>query len=152
MSMHMKTILFSLFFTLISAGQLFAAKVDTVEVHSDAMNEKIKVVVISPEGSAGGELPSLYLLHGYSGNYANWVDTVEHSKNLVDQYKYVVICPDGGYGSWYWDAPGYSEVQYETFISKEFVTYVEANYPGRREALGRGIKGLSRGGHGALYL
>ena len=148
----MKTILFSLFFTLISAGQLFAAKVDTVEVHSDAMNKKIKVVVISPEGSAGGELPSLYLLHGYSGNYANWVDKVEHIKNLVDQYKYMVICPDGGYGSWYWDVPGDSEFQYETFVSKELVAYVEANYPVCREARARGITGLSMGGHGALYL
>src|SRR5690606_38753929 len=125
--MHMKTILFSLFFTLISVGQLFAAKVDTVEVHSDAMNKKIKVVVISPEGSAGGELPSLYLLHGYSGNYANWVDKVEHIKNLVDQYKYMVICPDGGWGSWCSDARGDVEFECETVISKEWGASVEAN-------------------------
>src|SRR5690606_29461503 len=65
---------------------------------------------------------------------------------------YRVVCPDGGYGSWYWDIPGNEEWQYETFVSKELVSFVERNYAARQDKKSRAITGLSMGGHGALYL
>jgi S-formylglutathione hydrolase FrmB len=116
------------------------------------MGKKIKVVVVSPERENVQPIPSLYLLHGYSGNYSNWVQKGGHVQNLVDQYNYMVICPDGGFGSWYWDVPGDKDNQYETFVSKELVDYVESNYKVCKAVGSRGITGLSMGGHGALYL
>ena len=137
---------------MLSISQLFAAKVDTVEVYSAAMKKKIKTVVISPEKKSVAPVPTLYLLHGYSGNYSNWVLSAPYIKNLVDQYNYMVICPDGGFRSWYWDIPRDTDYQYETFVSKELVSYVEQNYPVCKDRHGRAITGLSMGGHGALYL
>ncbi len=129
-----------------------AAQVDTVLVKSTAMGKAIKTVVIQPENSKSKNLPTLYLLHGYSGNYANWVDKVPKIKELVDKLEMVVVCPDGGYGSWYWDIPNDKNYQYETFVSKELVDFVESNYAVAKDRAKRGITGLSMGGHGALYL
>ncbi|NGF56674.1 esterase family protein [Parapedobacter sp. SGR-10] len=137
---------------LLSIGQLFAAKVDTVEVYSAAMKKKIKAVVISPEKTNTAPVPTLYLLHGYGGNYTNWVKRASHIKELVDHYNYIVVCPDGGVRSWYWDTPGDKDYQYETFVSKELVSFIEQNYTVCKDKHGRAITGLSMGGHGALYL
>jgi len=129
----------------------FAAQVDTISVFSKAMNKNIKTVVIRPE-STSAATATLYLLHGYSGDYSNWVNQVPELKNLVDQYGYTVVCPDGGFGSWYWDVAGDPDFQYETFVAKELVSYVEQNYAVHKDRKYRGITGLSMGGHGALYL
>lgn len=143
--------LFALFCAIFIQFNLFAAKVDTVLVYSEAMNKEIKTVVILPD-EVPDELPTLYLLHGYSGNYADWVNKAPHIKDLVDTYKYMVVCPDGGYGSWYWDVEGDANYQYETFISKELIAYMEQHYPVSKGRDARAITGLSMGGHGALYL
>ncbi|MFZ4861537.1 alpha/beta hydrolase [Sphingobacterium sp. Mn56C] len=129
-----------------------AATVDTVQVYSPSMGKPIPTVVVRPENSKEQTIPTLYLLHGYSGNYANWVNMVPYIKTLVDRYRYQVVCPDGGYGSWYWDSPKDKNYQYETFITKELLPYVESNYRVCTHKTGRGITGLSMGGHGALYL
>ncbi len=130
----------------------YAAKVDTVTVHSKAMSKGVKAVVIQPDKPINSTLPTLYLLHGYSGSHADWVTKVPAIKNLVDQYQIVVVCPDGGYGSWYWDSPIDKNFQYETFVAKELVNYIEQNYGVAKDRKKRGITGLSMGGHGAMYL
>ena len=83
----------------------FAAKVDTVETVSASMNKKIKAVIITPDDyTSGKDFPVLYLLHGYSGNYSNWPTRTAISQ-LADRYHMMVVCPDGGFGSWYLDSP-----------------------------------------------
>jgi len=139
-----------LLFIFISSNQAFASRVDTVEVFSASMNKKIKTVVIRPDDQKSKVIPTLYLLHGYGGNYSNWVEKVPYIKALVDRYNYMVVCPDGGHGSWYWDTT--PDFQYETFVSNELVEYIESNYNVCKHRTGRAITGLSMGGHGALYL
>ncbi|MBL1409108.1 alpha/beta hydrolase [Sphingobacterium faecale] len=138
--------------TLFIVGfQAKAAQVDTVEIFSNSMGKKIKAVIVFPENHKK-PVPTLYLLHGYSGNYANWVNKVPYIKTLVDRYNYAIVCPDGGYGSWYWDIEGDKNNQYETFVSKELVAYVESQYAVCQNRESRAISGLSMGGHGALYV
>ncbi|WP_293936301.1 alpha/beta hydrolase [Sphingobacterium sp. UBA5996] len=140
-------ILFFCSFTL-----CYAAKVDTLSVPSHSMNKGIKTVVILPQNySKEINYPVLYLLHGYSGNYSNWIKNSSVGA-LVDQYGYVVVCPDGGFGSWYWDMPNDKNYQYETFVSKELVEYIDQHYSTIKTRDGRAITGLSMGGHGALSL
>jgi len=62
------------------------------------------------------------------------------------------VSPDGGYDSWYFDSPVDSSVRYETFMSKELITYIDSHYPTIPDRTHRAITGLSMGGHGALYL
>lgn len=130
-----------------------ASTVDTVSVPSAAMNKTIKTVVITPDAYADRDsLPVVYLLHGYGGDYANWVNRVPEIKEFADRYGFIIVCPDGGYGSWYWDSPEDESFRYETFVSRELVVWVDNRYKTVRSRTGRAITGLSMGGHGALYL
>jgi S-formylglutathione hydrolase FrmB len=146
--MHL-ILLLSFIFSLTSS----AAKIDTVNTYSAAMNKQIKAVIIRPDNySKQKELPVVYLLHGYSDNYAGWLTKAKGFERSVDQYNIMVVCPDGGYSSWYWNSPVDSSWQYETYISKELVEWVDKNYRTIKNKTGRAITGLSMGGHGALYL
>lgn len=130
-----------------------AATVDTVSVPSAAMKKEIKTVIIKPDNYAElGSLPVVYLLHGYSGNYADWVNKAPDIKRSADLYGLMIVCPDGGYGSWYWDSPVDSAFRYETFVALELVKWVDRHYHTIADRRGRAISGLSMGGHGALYL
>jgi len=63
-----------LFLLIVSFNNGFAASVDTVLTHSTAMNKDIKAVVIRPaDYSTDKKFPVLYLLHGFSGNYSDWM-------------------------------------------------------------------------------
>lgn len=130
-----------------------AANVDTVSVWSAAMDKAIESVVITPATySQRDAFPVVYLLHGYSGDYTDWVSKAPSIKDFADRHGLIIVCPDGGYGSWYWDSPVDSSFRYETFVSDELVTWVDSQYKTIANRGGRAITGLSMGGHGALYL
>jgi S-formylglutathione hydrolase FrmB len=130
-----------------------AAKIDTVTTHSTVMNKEIKAVVLTPDSYSNRQaLPVVYLLHGYGGNYSNWLKNVKDLDVLVDLYRMIIVCPDGAIGSWYFDSPIDKNYLYETYITKELIPWVDGHYTTISSPLGRGITGLSMGGHGALYL
>ncbi len=141
-------------FLLLAATQMSsAATVDTVNTFSKSMNKNIKAVVIRPDSyEHAGSVPVVYLLHGYSGNYADWIKNVKDLAQAADHYQLMIVCPDGGYNSWYWDSPEDASYRYETYITTELVSWVDANYKTIKKRSGRAITGLSMGGHGALYL
>lgn len=145
-------LLFLITYFIVSPG-LFAAKVDTVLTYSASMKKDIKAVVITPDNySKTTPYNVVYLLHGYSGNYADWVSKVPAIKNMSDQYNLILVCPDGNFGSWYFDSPVDSSWRYETYITKELIKFIDDHYSTRQSREGRAITGLSMGGHGALYL
>ncbi|WP_126244872.1 alpha/beta hydrolase [Chitinophaga rhizosphaerae] len=129
-----------------------AAKVDTVNVWSAAMKKNIPAVVITPDKATDAALPVVYLLHGYSGNYSDWVKKVPAVKDYADRFNMIIVCPDGGFGSWYWNSPVDAGFQYETYVAEELVKWVDGKFKTIASPKGRAIMGLSMGGHGALYL
>ena len=129
-----------------------AAKVDTLSVHSDAMNKEVQVITICPDKAMAGEkCPVLYLLHGYGGNAGTWLGIKPELPQIADKEGIIFVCPDGK-NSWYWDSPLNKEYRYETFVSKELVNYIDKNFTTKVERGGRAITGLSMGGHGSLWL
>jgi S-formylglutathione hydrolase FrmB len=145
------SILVCLFFVIVSN----AARVDTIVVYSNAMHKNIKVAVVVPDraaGKTGIKFPVVYLLHGYSGNYGSWLKDAPQLQSRADQYQVMLVCPDGGYGSWYYDSPINDSIKYETFITKELLPYIDANFPTSANKDHRAITGLSMGGHGGLFL
>jgi len=131
-----------------------AATVDTVLVNSAKMDTAFKAIVVLPENYKGLEnksYPVVYLLHGWSGKYDNWAKKTDLGI-LSDQYEFIIVCPDGGYAGWYLDSPINKESQYETYIAKEVVQFVDSNYRTISETQGRFVCGLSMGGHGAISL
>lgn len=121
------------------------------------MHQDINCVVIKPEGYGSRKntekrYPVVYLLHGYSGKYSNWIIRVPELKEIVDREQLIIVCPDGGYSGWYWDSPIDSNSRYETHVAKEVPEEIDARYRTITDRSGRAITGLSMGGHGGIYL
>jgi len=132
----------------------FAGSVDTVSIFSQSMQKSIKCVVVKPDNykKKDARFPTVYLLHGYSGRYDNWISKVPALKQHADTYQMIIVCPDGDYGSWYFDSPIDTTMRYETFIAKEVPAYIESKYRTITDRQSRAITGLSMGGHGGLFL
>lgn len=131
----------------------FAANVDTVSIYSKAMDKTFKCVVIMPDVAApAAGWPVVYLLHGYGGDYGNWIKRVPALKQHADNFQVMIVCPDGGYSSWYLDSPADPAMRYETYIAREVPAYIDAHFPTIKDRKARAITGLSMGGHGGLLL
>lgn len=132
-----------------------AASVDSIAVPSRAMNRTFSCVVIKPNSyqkSKTKRYPVVYLLHGYSGWFSNWIIRVPELKDLADREQLLIVCPEGGYSSWYWDSPIDSTMRFETYIGQEVPDQIDQTYRTVADRTGRAITGLSMGGHGGLYL
>ena len=131
-----------------------AAIVDTVAIYSNSMHRTVKTVVIRPASYSekNKRFPVVYLLHGAGGSYANWIIKVPHIQQLADEYQLMIVCPDGGFTSWYFDSPIDSAYHFETFVGTEVPKYIDANYRTIADRKGRAITGLSMGGHGGIFL
>ena len=129
------------------------AQGDTIEVMSQAMGRTIKNTVIVPAeyfDSVQATYPVLYLLHGAQGCYNDWPRRANLDE-LTNQHRIIIVCPDGQ-DSWYFDSPVDPKMQFETYVSKELVEYIDSHYRTRPNRYMRAITGLSMGGHGALFL
>jgi putative tributyrin esterase len=141
---------FFLIITIFILAQSATASVDTVTVAGSVISAK--AIVVTPADMDSDVLyPVVYLLHGWSGNYRNWYDKANLA-DLADRYRFILVCPDGGYAGWYLDSPLDSASQYATYISQEVVDFIDARYPTIATKEGRFITGLSMGGHGAVSL
>ena len=147
-----KTIYILLLFLVFFSAK--AAKVDTIQVFSASMKKNIKTCVIVPDNYKKNKkkFPVVYLLHGYSGNYATWVKSFKDVSIQVDKYGFIAIGVDGNYSSWYFDSPIDPNFKYETYVIDELIPFIDQKYKTIANREGRAISGLSMGGHGALYL
>lgn len=134
-----------------------AGSVDTIEMKSTYLKKAVKFVIVQPskqsqQNSIQERYPVVYLLNGYDGNYAQWSKTAPQLAKTSDDLKIIFVYADGGKSSWYFDSPIDSTSQYESYITKELVPYIDANFSTIASSKSRAITGLSMGGHGALYL
>ena len=134
-----------------------AGSVDTIEMKSLYLKKATKFVVVQPsnqiqQNKNQERYPVVYLLNGYDGNYAQWSKTAPQLAKTADDLKMIFVYADGGKSSWYFDSPLDSTSQYESYITKELVPYVDANFSTKASSNSRAITGLSMGGHGAMFL
>jgi len=148
--MKIKLLLLLIFCT----ANVLASQVDTLQVESKSMKKTISNIVILPDTylSQQDSYPVLYLLHGAGGDHTSWTKRVPDLLEYADQYNLIIVCPDGGATSWYFDSPIDKNMRYETYVSKELVNTVDKKYNTEAAKSGRAITGLSMGGHGAFYL
>lgn len=108
------------------------------------------VAVYSPKGQkALKNLPTLLLLHGYSGSWRDWGKHTD-LQALCDRTGWRIICPDGFYSSWYFDNADQAKMQWRSFFWKECWPLLDEKYG--LDASRTFIAGLSMGGHGAMTL
>lgn len=129
-------------------------RVDTLTVWSTAMHKPVKNVVILPADygqDTARRWPVVYLLHGFRGRYDTWIGKTQPGlPETASRTGEVIVCPDGGYSSWYWDSPTDPSMRYETYVAEELVAAIDSLYRTRNGRGGRAITGYSMGGHGAL--
>ncbi|GEO04682.1 hypothetical protein AAE02nite_23460 [Adhaeribacter aerolatus] len=135
----------------------FAAKVDSLDIPSAAMNKTYKAAVVLPNAYAKSKaaFPVLYLLHGGGGRFSDWLRLTPDKQllhKLADQYNVIIVSPEGERLGGYLDSPVRKDNLFETYITQEVLTKIDNTYRTIRDRKGRVITGLSMGGHGALYL
>ncbi len=92
--------------------------------------------------------PVLYLLHGLTGHYSNWLEKTRLA-DYARTYELIIIMPEGNDG-WYTDSAVAPTDKYESYILQELIPDVQRRYRTIETRAGRAIAGLSMGGYGAL--
>ncbi|WP_312305181.1 alpha/beta hydrolase-fold protein [Chryseobacterium sp.] len=145
--------LINIVFVLTVCTQLSAQKIIHQEIFSPRMNKKIKTIIITPDIQPQTTYPSVYILHGFSGNPDRTIkQDIPDLVQKAQEYKTIYVLPDGNYSSWYVDSSIVKDSQYQTFIGKELVEFIDKNYPVKAEKKFRGILGWSMGGYGATNI
>jgi S-formylglutathione hydrolase FrmB len=152
----------------------------TEHFRSDALGVDKAVVVYLPRGydaAPARRWPVFYYLHGLGGNETNWVKNGKLDA-AADQLALaaIVVMPDGDDG-FYLDSAAKIDYDqcikdgtglfapnephdttcvrarnYETYIAKDLVGWVDAHYRTIARRDGRAVAGLSMGGFGAMAL
>lgn len=142
-----------LLISVLLSSNILAAHVDTLMVMSKAMNKKVTNLAIIPDEYAEDmEYSVLYMLHGAGDDYSSWLRISPDLPKYADELGIIIILPDGGRTSWYFDSPIDKRMKYETYITAELIDIVDMTYHTLQQKEGRAITGLSMGGHGAFYL
>lgn len=139
---------FFLLFLFLSCINLFAQ--DTLLYKLNILPATDTTVVFTPaDYNNSNEYPVVFMLHGWSGNYAQWNKTAG-VQQYADKYGFIIVCPDGFYDSWYFNSPIKENSQFETFFIQDLIPDIEKKYSVDKSNLF--ITGLSMGGHGAVYM
>jgi len=125
-----------------------ATRVETVKFKSQTLNAELPYNVVLPSDyltSTTTRYPVLYLLHGLTGHYSDWL-TRTNIADYSSQYRIIVVMPEGN-DSWYTDN---ASEKYETYIIKDLIPDVQQRYRTIDARYGRAIAGLSMGGYGSV--
>ena len=135
---------------LLPSAPPVSPRVQTVKFQSKLINTTLPYNVILPvdyDAAGTTRYPVLYLLHGLTGHYTDWL-TRTNIADYAAEYRLIVVMPEGNDG-WYIDGPNDNE-KYESYILRELIPDVQQRYRTIDARYGRAIAGLSMGGYGAI--
>lgn len=124
-----------------------------VNFYSKVLEKIVPINVILPvdkrmnEGKPDGPFQTLYLLHGLTGNYTDWV-AGSNIQRWAEEKDIAVIMPSGE-NSFYVDNPGVNK-NYGEFIGKELVRMTRKMFHLSDKREDTFVAGLSMGGYGAI--
>ncbi|HEU5459994.1 MAG TPA: alpha/beta hydrolase family protein [Pyrinomonadaceae bacterium] len=136
---------------IVYISALANGRVETVRFQSQLINTTLPYNVILPADyntSKTTRYPVLYLLHGLTGHYSDWIARTNVADYAAD-YRMIVVMPEGN-DSWYTDSATVATDKYESYILKELIPDVQQRYRTIEARYGRSIAGLSMGGYGAI--
>jgi S-formylglutathione hydrolase FrmB len=123
------------------------ARVDSFFMPSLGRTKKLSVLI--PSGyDPTKRYPVLYLLHGYTGGYEDWVARTK-LRDYMKDVPMLVVMPDGE-NSWYVNSFTEPNERFEDYLVNDVPHYVQTMYS--VDTTRQAIAGLSMGGYGALML
>lgn len=150
-----------------------AGTVERIKVHGASLEGSLlgdspdrDVAVFLPPSyktSPTKRYPVVYMLHGFTDNVGQWWGDVKHFVNVPEAIRQTL--GDGGVnemifvmpnaftryaGSFYSSSAATGD--WETFVSKDLVAYIDKNYRTLASAQSRGLFGHSMGGYGAIRI
>lgn len=150
-----------------------AGKVERVKVHGKGLEGNLagdspdrEVSVYLPpsyQANTKRRYPVVYLLHGYTDSDAKWYGFEKHWMSLpevlnqafsANKNQEIIFVTPNAYtrfqGSMYSNSA--TTGNWEDFVAKELVTYIDKNYRTIPVAASRGLAGHSMGGYGAMRI
>ncbi|HEY3612454.1 MAG TPA: alpha/beta hydrolase-fold protein [Gaiellales bacterium] len=134
----------------------------TRSVWSSALGHSVRTLVYLPPSydPNGPRLPTLYLLHGTPGTpdglFALGVGDRLDSLIAAGAPAMIVVAPSGGRrpdSDTEWDdAVADAGARWGTFVTRDLVRTIDADYRTQPTRAGRAIAGISMGGYGAINL
>jgi S-formylglutathione hydrolase len=159
--------------TLGVSAQAAAGKLDDLNIEIPSLKGNLlgdpsvqHVQVYLPpsySSSPAKRYPVLYLLHGYTGRIEEWTTNAYQGMNLTSDMdsmirsgvapEMIVVVPNGGnayLGSFYTNSS--VNGNWEDYIYRDLVGYIDGHYRTIAKAESRGIAGHSMGGYGAIMM
>ena len=151
-----------------AAGRLIEVKVASPALKGNVLGDPAEqtVAIYLPPGydaSPSKRYPTLYLLHGFGGDSNTWAGGGPRRFNLPPlldammgggrSREMVIVAPSArnAYGGSFY-TNSVATGNWEDFIYRDLVAYVDSNYRTLARASSRGVAGHSMGGYGAVML
>lgn len=136
-----------------NTGQSVSAA-ETIVINAPSVGREMRFSLVLPKGyhTSQKRYPVLYMLHGYGGYHLGWID--DGIADHAAAYDLIIVVPDAGnswYANWKVSEDG-KKNNWEDYIIKDIVGYVDSNYRTIARRDGRAIGGLSMGGYGAVLI
>ncbi len=145
-----------------------AVTVEHIKIHAEALEGNLEgeavdrdVIVFLPPGYAKEKhrrYPVVYALHGYSIGAEQWTHEIHVPQTIEGAFaqgsqEMIVVLPDSKTvygGSMY--SSSVTTGDFERFIARDVVAYVDAHYRTIPKRTSRGLVGHSMGGYGAARI
>jgi S-formylglutathione hydrolase FrmB len=152
-------------------GGALAGRIDGHVVHSEILESnplgdpprRPLYVYVPPGADDAGDLPSVYVLQGMTGQVDMWANRVAFEPTMFERLdalfedssvpRGIVVFVDAwtSYGgSQFINSPGTG--RYMDYICDEVVPFIDAEYPTAPDRDRRGVTGKSSGGYGAMVV
>lgn len=140
------------------APAVSAARVEERTLWSTALGRSMPYSVYLPAGydsQSSTRYPVLYMLHGLGGDHQEWqryglFDSASELMASGEISPMIIVTPEGERGYWVDHAGG--GPRFGTYVSRDLVDAVDAEFRTFDDRSARAIGGMSMGGHGALQL
>jgi enterochelin esterase-like enzyme len=165
---YMMTCILLFTFGCISSGKKYkgieSSKVIKKTFKSKSLKKDMNINIYLPKMyNKSIQYPVLYLIHGYSDNEDKWIPNLQLEKvadRLIENNQIsplIIVMPqiDNSFGINTSNkknfSSNFSSGQYEDYIYKDLVSYIDKKYSTIKNRDGRYIGGLSMGGWAALH-
>jgi putative tributyrin esterase len=133
-----------------AAAKATSPRVQEKVFHSKELDRDMHYMVVLPVDydNSRQRYPVLYLLHGWAGDYTNWVkltNLVEYSR----RYAMIIVTPDAQ-NSWYVNSATVPGDRFADYIINDLIREIDSRWRTIASPNHRSIAGLSMGGYGSV--